>query len=152
MPETMDQTPAILDQEVFDRFPGVLLTHDNIEHFRGLLERKLLINRCQDCGYWIYPHRPLCPECWSTNVVPTEVSGNGSVYMYTILYQGRALESGLEYPHLKAGIELEEQPGLRYLAPVINCDIDAVEEGMPVRITWIELGGTPTAAFEPASA
>jgi hypothetical protein len=45
----------VTDDEVFERFPDVLITHDNIEHYRGLLQRRLLINRCDDCGYWIYP-------------------------------------------------------------------------------------------------
>jgi uncharacterized protein len=142
----------ISDQDVFDRYPNVLLNYDNIEHFRGLLGQRLLINRCQDSGHWIYPHRPLCPECWSTNVVPTEVSGKGFVYMYIVLYQGRALETGLEYPHVKAAIELAEQPGLRYLAPLVNCAPGEAREGLPVQLTWVELDGAPAAAFEPVPA
>ena len=141
----------ISDQEVFDRFPNVLLNYDNIDHFRGLVQHRLLINRCQDSGHWIYPHRPLCPECWSTNVVPTEVSGKGFVYMHMILYQGRAVETGLEYPHMKAAIELAEQPGLRYLAPLVNCPLEQARDGLPVQLTWVELDGAPTAAFEPVT-
>jgi uncharacterized OB-fold protein len=143
--------PATSDQDVFDQYPNVLLNYDNIEHFRGLLEHRLLINRCQDSGHWIYPHRPLCPECWSTNVVPTEVSGKGFVYMYMILYQGRAVETGLEYPHVKAAVELAEQPGLRYLAPLVNCAPEQARNGMPVQLTWVELDGAPAAAFEPVT-
>jgi len=142
---------TLTDGEVFDAFPGVVLTHDNIAHYRGLLERKLLINRCDDCGFWSRPPRPLCPECWSRSVTPTAVSGKGTIFYYTVMYQGRELP-GFEYPHLIAGVELAEQEGLRYLAPIVNVAHDDVREGLPVELVWLEdIPGGPVAAFQPSA-
>jgi hypothetical protein len=141
---------TISDEELFERFPGVVLNQDNIDHFRGLLEHRLLINRCQNDGYWIYPHRPMCPECWSTDVVPTEVSGKGFVYMYSVIHQGRSIK-GVEFPHLTGAVELVEQAGLRYLAPIVNVKNGNVHEGMHVEMLWTEVGGLPTVAFQPAA-
>ncbi len=143
----------ITDAEVFERYPELRITRDNIEHFRGLLNHQLLINQCQNCGYWIYPHRPMCPECWSTNVRPTEVSGQGRVFMFSLLHHGGvdgALGYGFEYPHLTAAIELKEQTGLRYHAPIVNCEYADVSHDMPVELTWVDGGGYPVAAFQPA--
>ena len=125
---------------------------DNIEHFRGLLNHQLLINQCQNCGYWIYPHRPMCPECWSTNVRPTEVSGQGRVFMFSLLHHGGvdgALGYGFEYPHLTGAIELKEQTGLRYHAPIVNCEYADVSHDMPVELTWVDGGGYPLPRFSP---
>lgn len=144
----MAEATAIPNEQVFSAFPKSMLTHDNIEYFRGLLEHRLLINRCDDCRYWIYPHRPMCPACWSTSVRPTEVSGKGTVYMFTILYQGRPL-AGFEYPHLIAAVELPEREGLRYLAPIVNCAHEDAHDGMAVELTWIETDEGPVAAFAP---
>ena len=141
---------TVSDEEVFSAFPDVLLTRDNLEYYRGLLQHRLLINRCEDCSHWIYPNRPLCPECWSGNVTPNEVSGNGIVYYYTILYQGRDIP-GFEYPHLPAGIELVEQEGLRYLAPIVNAAHEDVHEGMHVELVWLDMPGGPVAGFQPAA-
>jgi uncharacterized OB-fold protein len=144
----------ITDAEVFQRYPDLRITRDNIEHFRGLLGHQFLINRCQNCGYWIYPHRPLCPECWSTDVRPTEVSGAGRVHMYTLLHQGGvdgALGYGFEYPHLTGAIELNDQPGLRYHAPIVNCEYADVYHEMPVVVIWLEREGYPIVAFEPSA-
>jgi uncharacterized OB-fold protein len=143
-------TAAISNEEVFAAFPRVMLTPDNLEYFRGLLGHRLLINVCDACGYWIYPQRPLCPECWSTSITPTEVSGKGTVYMFTILYQGRPI-AGFEYPHLIASVELPERAGLRYLAPIVNCEHADVHDGMAVELTWIDTDGGPVAAFAPAA-
>lgn len=143
----------ISDAEVLARFPYVLIDHDNKYHYKGLLTRRLLVNRCGDCGYWIYPHRPMCPECWSENIVPTEVSGKGTVYTFTLLHQGRAIP-GVDYakgPHPVVAIELAEQEGLRYLSTVVTGTPEEIYIGMPVELDWVERQGAPAVVFRPAT-
>jgi uncharacterized OB-fold protein len=125
-----------------------MLNQDNFAYFRGLLEHKLLLNRCDDCGYWIIPPRPLCPRCWSRSITPTEASGKGTVFVWTVLHQGRPM-SGFEYPHLSAAVELAERPGLRYLAPLVEVAPEDVHEGMVVELVWVDTDEGPIAAFRP---
>ena len=143
---------AISDEQVLERFPRALIDHDNKGHYKGLLEKKLLINRCGDCGTWHTPPRSICPECWSENVVPTEVSGRGRVHLLTFLHQGTPAP-GVDYstPYPLATLELEEQQGLRFSATIVNCEREAMRIGMPVRLAWIERDGAPHPAFEPSS-
>ncbi|CAN7194495.1 OB-fold domain-containing protein [Phenylobacterium sp. LjRoot225] len=148
----MRDPDSVTDAEVFAAFPGVLIDRDNVEHYRGLVAGRLLINRCQACGCWIYPHRPLCPKCLSWDVRPTEVSGEGHVFMFTLIHQERDPNGLLNRPIVAAAVELAEQPGLRYLAPVVGCEVDEIRLEMPVRLTWIEQGGRMAPAFEPAPA
>ena len=138
------------DEEVFAAFGGVPIDRDSVEHYRGLLARRLLVNRCDACGHWIYPHRPMCPECLSWDVTPTEVSGEGFVFMFTLIHQQRDPgEAHLAEPVVVAAVELVEQRGLRYLAPVVHCPVDAIAHDMPVRLVWTERDGYPAPAFEP---
>lgn len=140
------------DDAVFAAFPSVLIDRDNIDHYRGMLAGKLLINRCAACGYWIYPHRPLCPRCLSWQVRATEVSGRGKVFMFTLIHQLREPGGRLREPLIAAAIELIEQPGLRYLAHIVNCPSERIVPDMPVRLTWIDNGQSArTPAFEPES-
>jgi uncharacterized OB-fold protein len=136
------------DSYVFELYPDIQLTRDNIEHYRALAERRLVINHCSDCGYWIYPHRPLCPECWSWNVRPEEIGGFGAVFMFTLLHQLRDSKN-LIHPINVAAVELDEQRGLRYLARVVNCAPQEISHGMRVQLTWIEIDGKEWPAFEP---
>jgi uncharacterized OB-fold protein len=142
--------PVPTDNDVFAHFHDVKIDQDNIAHYRGLMAKKLLINRCDDCGTWIYPHRPLCPQCLSWNVTPTQVSGKGRLYMYTLIMQSRDPDHPLLEPMQAAAIELAEQPGLRYLSRVVNCPVEALEHDMAVRLTWLEEKGRFWPAFEPA--
>lgn len=135
------------DDAVFAHFHDVQIDRDNLEHYRALMTGRLVINRCGDCGYWIYPHRPMCPECLSWNVAPSEVSGRGKVYMFTLLHQSRDPDKPLTEPMGLAAIELEEQRGLRYLSRVVDVPGEALEHGMPVTLTWIEESGRTWPAF-----
>jgi uncharacterized OB-fold protein len=137
------------DRAVFDHFHDVKIDHDNIAHYRGLMGGRLLINCCQGCGHWIYPHRPICPQCLSWKVEATEVSGKGRLYMYTLLHQSRDPDQPLTAPLQAAAIELVEQPGLRYLSQVVNCPVETLAHDMPVTLTWIEDRGRRWPAFEP---
>jgi uncharacterized protein len=138
------------DFTVFELYPDVQVNRDNIEYYRGLAERRLLINRCGDCGTWIYPHRPLCPECWSWDIKAEEVSGLGSVFMWTTLMQQRNPLSPME-PMPVAAVDFAEQKGLRYLSRIVNCAPEDIYHDMPVRLTWIEIGSgnLEWPAFEP---
>lgn len=139
----------ISDEAVFAAFPGVLVDHDNVAHYRGLLQGKLLINRCTACSRWIYPHRPLCPHCLSWDVRPTEVSGKGRVFMFTLIHQERDPQGQPREPIVAAAVELVEQPGLRYLARIVNCPTARLSPDMPVQLAWIERDRLKIPAFEP---
>jgi uncharacterized OB-fold protein len=140
---------AFSDAAVFAAFPGVLIDRDSIAHYRGLLAGKLLINRCSACDYWIYPHRPLCPHCLCWDVLPTEVGGDGTIFMFTLIHQQRDRGGRLQEPIIAAAVELGEQRGLRYLARIVNCPARQVMLDMPVHLTWLEHEGRRLPAFEP---
>jgi uncharacterized OB-fold protein len=141
------------DQDLVDRFARTArVDHDNKAFYRGWLEHRLLINRCRSCGRWHHPPKPICPDCWSTDLEPTEVSGRGTIHLLMLLHQGPPAP-GVDYasgPHPVATVELEEQEGLRYTSTVVDCPPRDLRIGMPVELTWIERDGTPFPVFRPA--
>jgi uncharacterized OB-fold protein len=142
----------VTDQEILDRFPDTFVDHDNKEFYRGWLQRRLLLNRCSACGTWHHPPRPVCPKCWSFDVVPTEASGRGTVHLLVRLHQGPRAP-GVDYskPLPVVAVELAEQVGLRYTSSIVNCEPEDVHIDMPVTLTWIERYGAPFPVFEPAA-
>ena len=112
---------------------------------------QLLINRCGDCGTWHQPPHHICPKCLSENIVPTPVSGKGTVYLLTFLYLGSP-EAGVDFStgHPAAAIELIEQLGLRIGATITDCPKTEMKVGMQVEATFIERNGEPVLAFRPA--
>lgn len=140
---------SITDDELVERFPGQPITHDNAAHYRGRLDRRLLMNRCKDCGRWHAPAKPVCPECWSFDVEATPVTGEGTIFMAIFLHQGPpAPDVDYSVPYPVVTVELDEQPGLRFTSTVVGADNDAIGIGKRVRLNWIERSGAPLPVFE----
>ena len=144
---------ALADEELLRRLPSLGIDHDTKAFSAGWLEQRLMLNRCSDCGHWHHPPRPVCPECWSTSVLPTEVSGRGVVHLLIRVRQGPEID-GVDYLDgwPVATVELTEQPGLRYTSTVVDVDPSILTIGLPVELTWIERFGEPYPAFRPERA
>lgn len=71
--------------------------------------------------------------------------GRGTVWSYTI--NRYPWSPGLEPPYVIALVELEEQPGLRVLSTLVDCD--AVEIGMSVRVRFERAGDAWIPVFAP---
>ena len=140
--------PDVTDEALVARYPGRRVDHDNKDVFRGWLERRLLVNRCADCGLWHQPPRPVCPRCWSGKVVPTPVAGTGTIFMLVLLHQGPPAD-GVDYstPYPVVTVELDEQPGLRFTSTVVGAPNDDIRIGRRVELAWIDRAGSPMPAF-----
>lgn len=132
------------DDELLEAWPGVRIDHDNAAFFGGLLARRLLVNRCDDCGLWHHPPRPVCPSCWSPAVLPTEIEGTGVVALVTLLRQGPP-QPGVDYSegHPLVAIELDEQPGLRISGTIVGTAPDQIAVGDRVQMVWRDIDGRP---------
>ena len=144
----MTGSTDITDEGLLARFPGWDVDRDSAAHYRGRLERRLLLQRCDDCGTWHHPPRPMCPACWSWHVTPTEVAGTGTMFMFVLLHQGPPAE-GVDYatPHPVVTVELDEQPGLRFTSTVVGVPNDAIRIGARVTLDWIDRDGAPLPVF-----
>jgi uncharacterized protein len=136
------------DEELIERFAGYGVDRDTAAHFRGRLERQLLMNRCQTCERWHHPPRPLCPDCWSADVTAQPIAGAGTIHLAIFLHQGPPAP-GVDYstPYPLVTVELDEQLGLRFTGTVIDADNADITIGRRVALTWIERAGVPVPAF-----
>jgi uncharacterized OB-fold protein len=95
--------------------------------------RELHILRCEECETYIHPPKPTCRACGSTNLAPATVSGNGTVYSFTITHQP---VPGFEPPFNVVLVELDEQRGLRLVSNLTGVAPEAVRIGMPVEVVF----------------
>ena len=136
------------DEEMLARLPGIRIDHDNKEYYRGLLQHRLLLNRCEKCNTWHHPPRASCPKCWSWKITPSEVSGKGTVYLFSFLNSVPAHGAALPgEPFPVVNIELAEN--VRFTTTVVDCLKAQLVIGMPVELTWIEREGMPFPASQP---
>lgn len=124
------------------------LDADNEPFWRGGEHGQLLIHRCNDCGRWSHPPRAVCRHCHHRAVTPQPVSGRGTVATFTVNHQ-QWNPAGRTSPYVVAVVELLEQPGLRLITNIINCAVDEVVIGLPVRVVFAALDDVWLPLFEP---
>lgn len=115
-------------------------------------EHKLVVQRCDGCGYYIHWPQVICPRCQSDKLSPAELSGRGTIFTYTVVHHIFHPVYADEVPYSIAIVELHEQPGLRMLTNIVDCPNDALRIGMPVEVTFEEReGGVTVPQFRPAA-
>jgi uncharacterized OB-fold protein len=100
---------------------------------------KLIMQRCGECGSWVWCPRPACVECGSENLEWTQLGGRGEVFAFTVIREvvGRALGGfASDIPYVTAWIDLEEGP--RICSNIVACPIDNVTIGMAVEVVFEE--------------
>jgi len=120
------------DAAAFRILPAV--DPDNEHFWRGGRDGELRFLRCGDCGYFIHPPAPICPECLSRSVAPEAVSGRGVVHTFTVNHQ--LWIPTFDPPYVVAIVALEEQDGLRLTTNIVGCAPDDVFIGLPVRVRF----------------
>jgi len=101
--------------------------------------RRLVMQRCRDCGSWVWCPRPACVECGGERLEWTRLSGRGAVFAFTVIREvvGRALRGfASDIPYVTAWIDLEEGP--RICSNIVGCPIDNVTIGMAVEVIFEE--------------
>ncbi len=110
---------------------------DSAPYWEAAKARKFLVPKCAACGNRFFPPRHYCPKCASDRVELVGVRGTGKVYSYCIMHD--TFVPGVKPPLAIAQIELDDQPGLRITANVLECDPQEVHIGMPVEVTFEEV-------------
>lgn len=101
---------------------------------------RFVLPRCDACGELVWYPRLVCPTCGSHSVSPTEVSGRGTVYSWSVVRRGGPGPFRDSGPYVLAMIELDEGP--RLLSNVVECHPDEVEVGMRVEVVFEPVDGS----------
>lgn len=116
--------------------------------FEATKEKRLLIQRCSDCGKNQFYPRQLCIHCGSAEVEWVEASGRGTVHTFTVIHQQGMPGWREEVPYVTAIIDLEE--GVRMTSNIVDCSPSDVRADMPVQVTFVDEGAHVLPRFRPA--
>jgi uncharacterized OB-fold protein len=109
---------------------------------------RLLLKQCRACGSVNWYPRTLCPACGSFDTEWIEASGQGTVYSFAVTRRGAGAYSDAA-PYVLAYVELAEGP--RVMTNIVDCDIEALQIGDAVEVTFHDTGqGAALPRFRPA--
>jgi uncharacterized protein len=109
------------------------LNEHNRAFWTGGANGQLLIAQCTQCGLWVSPPAADCPDCGGA-LVPRPVSGQGTVFTYTVNYQ--PFNPAVPVPYVIAIVQLDEHPEIRIATNIVDCEPDSVYIGLPVEVRF----------------
>ncbi|MGW1053375.1 bifunctional MaoC family dehydratase N-terminal/OB-fold nucleic acid binding domain-containing protein [Streptomyces sp. NPDC002521] len=112
--------------------PRPVVNRDNAGFWEGVADRRLLIQRCTDCGTLRHPWLPGCNACGGSDWDTVEASGAGTVYSYVVMHHPPF--PAFEPPYAVGLVELAE--GVRMVSNVVGVPYDKVRIGLPVRVEF----------------
>ena len=99
-------------------------------------QHELRYQVCDDCGGVVFFPRRHCPHCISLKLSWKTSKGEGTIYTYTVIRQIGHPAFRERAPYVVAWIDLDE--GFRMLSNVVveNGDVERIEIGQRVHVTW----------------
>jgi uncharacterized protein len=92
---------------------------------QGLEQGKFLGLKCSSCNSFIFPPTAVCRECGSSDLTPTELSGQGTLRTFTVI---RVAPEGKKPPYIVAMAELDEGPWA--LGNLVDMDPEQADMGI----------------------
>jgi uncharacterized OB-fold protein len=141
-----------LDPEVL--YPPLPVADDLTRFFwEGVAEQRLMILRCDFCGFYIHWPREVCRNCLSTSLTPARVSGDATLSTWTFPAQPFDPYFQAHVPYALAVVELVEQRGLKMVTNLVDYDRGRLRIDMPVRVAFRHVGpGVTLPLFAPPPA
>ncbi|MSQ88420.1 MAG: Zn-ribbon domain-containing OB-fold protein [Betaproteobacteria bacterium] len=125
------------------KIPAPAVNPENQAFFDAAANGKLLLKFCKTCQEYHHYPRTLCPHCFSEQTEWRDAKGVGTIHTHSVLRRG------VPTPYCIAYVTLDE--GVSMLTNIVDCDLDAVKIGMPVKVTFKPTeGGPPVPMFTPA--
>lgn len=127
-------------------------TPTNLPFWEGLAVAEVRIQRCSECGKWVFYPRSRCPHCMADALEWQRVSGRGNLYTWTRCDRPTAPHFADQVPMWIGVVELEE--GVRMTTNLVVPEGTELRAGMPVKPVFDVVtgdGGSMTLLkFEPA--
>jgi len=115
--------------------PGIPLprpTRLSAPHWEGCRAGRLRVQRCRDCGSYVFVPQPVCTGCFGDGLEWVDSSGRGTLYSFTTVH--RPQRPAFAVPYTVAIVELEE--GWHMLSNLIDCEPSEIRVGMPLEVSF----------------
>lgn len=108
-------------------------------YWEAAAEHRLVVMRCDGCGRYRHPPTAACENCGSESVQWEQLSGDGHLWSFVV--DRRNLVPGFSGPYAVAiVVPVETGDDIRIVTNLVGYPFDQIRVGMPVQVTWDDLG------------
>lgn len=103
--------------------------------YKFISEKRLMAAECVECGTLLLPPKPMCTKCLSTNLNWIEISGEGKLLSYTIIYIAPEKFQDM-VPYIVGIVKFDN--GLRLPGMIRGVKHEDIKVGMYLKIAFEE--------------
>jgi len=119
-----------------DEFEVVFPTAASQAFWDACNDQRLAFQQCTACRTFRHPPGPLCHACQSDDYAWTEVSGDGTLFSWTVVTHPVHPSLAERVPFNVALVEFADAPGVRLISNVVDAAPEELTAGMPLRLHW----------------
>ncbi len=106
------------------------------EFWAAAARGELAIPRCRACGAWSWYPPERCRRCDAPDLDWTATSGRGTLFSFAVVRRAWVAPFDVEAPYVTGLVALDEDPAVRLVTRIVDCDPDALRIGAPVRVVF----------------
>ncbi len=110
--------------------------------WQALRERRLVVQRCNECHQYRFPPEPGCFGCGSLTATWTPVSGRATLYSWTVTHPPLLPYFRARSPWPVVAVELEEGP--RMISNLVGIPMEEYAIGMALQADFEDVDGDVT--------
>ena len=106
------------------------------EFWRAAERGELVIPRCTDCDTYNWYPRESCKRCGGARMPWTRVSGRGTLFSYCVVRRALFKPFESKVPYATGLVALSEDPAVRLVTTLVDCDPGELRIDMPVEVVF----------------
>jgi uncharacterized OB-fold protein len=115
--------------------------------WEAVKQKRLVFQRCTECGEFLHPPRPMCHKCHSYDLEWVESTGKGKIYSWVVFT--REVNPLYRVPFEVVVVEMEEK-GVRFISNMAEGEPEDLYMGMPVEVVFVDINDEwPLPMFRP---
>jgi uncharacterized OB-fold protein len=115
--------------------------------WEAVKQKRLVFQRCTQCGEFLHPPRPMCHKCHSYDLEWVESTGKGKIYSWVVFT--REVNPLYRVPFEVVLVEMEEK-GVRFVSNMAEGKPEDLYFGMPVEVVFVDVNDKwPLPMFRP---
>jgi uncharacterized OB-fold protein len=109
------------------------------EFWAAAARGELAVPRCADCRKRVWYPRPTCPDCERADLRWEPVSGRATLFSWAVVTRALFKPFAEKAPYITGLVALEEDPSVRIVTNLVDCEPDDLRMDMPVRVVFRDL-------------
>ena len=92
----------------YEKFLPEGIPPSQMPFWESLKARAVQVQRCDNCGAYLYIPKDICNHCHSDQLTWTPISGHGEIYTYTVVRRAPTPAYAADAPYTLAHVTMDE--------------------------------------------